>query len=115
MTFSKPYKQIIAGLLLLLYTFIVTPVQYWHHHNYAPSVKTSTAFKQQTSFEKNAGLTAEGNCSICSHQYSVYNEAATASFKIGLPIILYNYSTYIASIPKKLCLHSSNKGPPTLG
>ena len=70
------------------------PVQCWHHHNYLAAEKKIALAKHQTSFEKSAGQTADTNCSICAHQYAVYTETATASFKIDLPVTLYSYGTY---------------------
>lgn len=115
MNISLSYKQIIGGLLLLLYTFIAMPVQCWHHHSYPSSVKKVALQKHQTSFERSTGQTVDANCSICSHQYSVYSQGATVTLRIVLPFIGYPYTTYIASIPETLYLHSSNKGPPAIG
>ena len=108
-----PYKKFIAALLLLLYTFIATPTQYWHSHKNSTSTKTASVKYQRAAFEKSMEQTMELDCAICSHHYSIYNEVSPISFQIFIPLHRTNYIIYKASIPETRSLFFSNKGPPT--
>lgn len=115
MTTNKKYKQFIAILLLALYAFVATPVQLWHHHNYANIAASGSSDKKETaSFSKSTGKSAEGNCKVCSHRYSTYNDGATVIFAAPLFIDKAKQAFYNTSIPSAPLHNFSNKGPPLL-
>lgn len=101
---------------MALYAFVATPVQFWHHHNYAAqtTVSGSSEKKEATSLSKSTGKSVEGNCQICSHQYSTYNDGSTVIF--AAPVFIANakegfYFRVISSVP---LFNLANKGPPAL-
>lgn len=109
----KKYKQFIAILLMALYAFVATPVQLWHHHNYAnPTASGSSDNKETASFSKSTSKSAEANCQICSHQYSTYNDCTDVIF--AAPVFIDNPKEgfYYNSIPLAPLFNFANKGPP---
>ncbi len=71
---------------MALYAFVATPVQFWHHHNYSSKTTSASSSdkKETTSVSKSDGKFAEGNCQICSHQYSTYNDGTALIFAAPL-------------------------------
>ncbi len=115
LTTIKKYKQFIAILLMALYAFVATPVQLWHHHNYANIAASGSSNKEETAaFSKSTGKSAESNCKVCSHQYSTYNDGATVKFAAPLFIDKAKQGFYYTSIPSTPLHNFSNKGPPAL-
>jgi len=109
---NKKYKTIIAALMLVLYAFIAIPVSYWHHHN---SANSSSSIKQhQQTIEKTSVNSADANCKICSHHYSVANnDAITVYVSPESFFTSYNTFFYINNITNP-GYSQSNKGPPAL-
>jgi len=106
-------RKILAAALLVLYTFIVTPVQFWHHHHIEKQTK-QIADTKLPNLSKNAGFASEENCPICNHTYSVYSDDA---FVTIIPFVRelssengYYKIVFFSSVPSLL----SNKGPPSL-
>ena len=116
MTVNNSYKNYISGFLLVLYVFVATPVQLWHHHNYLSTASACASDKNETtSFSKSVSKSVEANCEICSHQYTTYIDSTfiifTAQplfFTITKEGFLY---TVIPSSPIFIFL---NKSPPAL-
>lgn len=100
---------------MALYSFVATPVSFWHHHIYPDTVASALSDKKETSsFSKSTSRFSEANCEICSHQYSTYNDGtfvlfAAPFFNNKVPEVFY-YS----SIPSAPLLAYFNKGPPAL-
>jgi hypothetical protein len=115
LTNLKKYKQIIAVLLMALYAFVATPVQLWHHHNYATASSSGTSDKKETaSISTSSGKSVDGNCQICSHQYSTYSDYDTVVFTAPLFIATAKDGFYYSSIPSSPLFNFANKGPPPL-
>lgn len=105
------YKQLLSGLFLALYMFITLPVQYWHDH----SVSTYTVEKGdiphsivQLNEDSDLGI----DCSICSHQYSVYcSDIDQKILSVLEPEAVFNPG-YTQSFISQILDGLSNKGPP---
>lgn len=114
LTTIKTYKQFIAVLLMALYAFVATPVQLWHHHNYATVTSGASDKKETASFSKSTDKSVEANCKVCSHQYSTYNDGATVIFAAPLFSDKAKQGFYYTSVPSTPLHNFSNKGPPAL-
>lgn len=107
----RNHKTAFAALLMALYVFTVTPVSYWHRHEsncnkynaeqYADNVKKITA-------------SADINCKICSHHYSVIANDAISVY--SSPVGFFN--VYVDHCVLKKITNpgycQSNKGPPAV-
>ena len=116
MTELRKYKQLVAVILLTVYAFIATPVQWWHHHNYAADAASSL---QQVDAKKITAPDAENksikdNCQICGHHYSIYSNDDVTVFKIFASAINRKEGFYALAIPLAPYLNSTNKGPPAI-
>lgn len=105
------YKQLLSGLFLALYMFITLPVQYWHDHaisTYLVGKGNSHHSIVQSNDDRDLGI----DCSICSHQYSVY----CSDIDQKIPSILEARSVfntgYTQSLKCRILDGLSNKGPP---
>jgi hypothetical protein len=110
LTAYRKYRFPSALLLLLLYTFTATPVQYWHKHNFQPVTLNYTG-------DYNAEIddsAISSNCSVCSHEYSIgYNDSI--SLFCTANCFYTNYSVLIAPIIPEACNFGlSNKSPPVI-
>jgi hypothetical protein len=100
---------------MALYAFVATPVQLWHHHNYATASSSGTSDKKETaSISTSSGKSVDGNCQICSHQYSTYSDYDTVVFTAPLFIATAKDGFYYSSIPSSPLFNFANKGPPPL-
>lgn len=108
---NKKYKIILAAFLLGLYAFIVTPVSYWHQHNFSNS---GTSKKQyQETIAKSSVMGTDANCKICSHHYSVSDDDAVALLISPTEqLSALNGFFFTKDVPNPgYC--QSNKGPPS--
>lgn len=117
LTELRKYKNVIAVVLLAVYAFIATPVQWWHHHNYCTvtsvsSLQSGSAVKITASNAANKII--ENNCQICSHHYSIYSSDNVNSFKIFSSTCNPKDGLNAPAIPLAPYLNSTNKGPPSL-
>lgn len=116
MTELTKYKHLVAVVLLVLYAFITTPVQFWHHHNNAAtsiySLPSDDAANVAASYEDNK--TIEDSCQICGHHYSIYSTTDVFHFKIITSVINPKQGFYAFATPFAPYFHSANKGPPTI-
>lgn len=105
-----------TSMLLVVYAFIATPVQLWHHHSNSVYVgnEKSTKEKVESNDIKAAKQSTDVNCQICSHHYSTYNEVASIESEISSRILTSNKECFIVTIPSSPVLHLSNKGPPAV-
>lgn len=69
MRVTKTYRLTAAAFMLLLYTFVATPVQWWHHHS-VNTFRNHTGLEQKITAATKSDLCIEENCYVCSHQYS---------------------------------------------
>jgi hypothetical protein len=114
---SKKYNIGIATFFLVVYAFIATPVQLWHHHNYNVNTacKDTITKKEATSTYKSTYETVvDANCATCSHVYSTYSFTASINFETPLSYTQPKHTSYIVFIPFSPLLHCTNKGPPAL-
>jgi hypothetical protein len=115
--FRKTFrKQWAAAFLLLLYTFIATPVQWLHHHTYHQDNKnnlTASRDKRSVVIARSTAAYAD-DCKACSHKYSA---SIDPSF-FPAHFIACTYSEYTVSHKQRLsncfCAALTNKGPPFL-
>jgi len=111
----KKYKFIFSIFLMSLYVFIATPVSYWHQH---------TSNEKQTE-KKNVGNVfssfklnptnqsdADGDCSVCSHQYSAFIDDAAFSFTLIPSSLNTPEGCHIFSFHDIPSIPQFNKGPP---
>lgn len=114
MTELRKYKHLIAVVLLVVYAFIATPVQLWHHHNdeatSISSLQSNDAAKISTPDANNKTL--EDNCQICGHHYSIYRSSDVFILKIFASTINPKEGLYALAIPLAPYFNSANKGPP---
>ncbi|MBX2921907.1 MAG: hypothetical protein KF746_06930 [Chitinophagaceae bacterium] len=110
MHLTKRYRQLTAILLLVVYAFIATPVQLWHHHD---AEKPITDAGIKTSFvSKIADTVSEANCLICHHQYSVYNDDIIVPVIAAVTEFSFQNGHYTPVLVHFIALPSQNKGPP---
>ncbi|WP_332732614.1 hypothetical protein [Flavihumibacter sp.] len=116
LTTKKKYRQFIAIILMALYAFVATPVQFWHHHkDEQQSGVTRQAEKNDAeSLSSSAGKSLEGNCETCSHKFSSYNEGATIIFAAPVFYPVLKAGFYYSLVPSSPLFRLSNKGPPAL-
>jgi hypothetical protein len=110
---NQLYKHFIAGALLILYGFIVTPTQWLHEHDVEYAGKKVLVEKGFSLISDLQGFDSFADeCRICSHKYSSY----TNEFQVPIQSIVFNlgqkHSTYIFQILPDPLLLLSNKSPP---
>lgn len=110
---GNPYRHLLSGLFLALYMFITLPVQYWHDHplsTYMVEKEDTPHSIVQSNGDNNLGI----DCSICSHEYSVYcSEIDQKILTILEPESVFN-AGYTQSFISQVLDGLSNKGPPAL-
>ncbi len=97
----------------MVYAFIVTPVQLWHHHaENAVVARSEICSLATTHFSENLPQDVEANCSICSHHYAAYH--AVENIVLNCPVTLLEIidTRYSFQIPSSPYLLFGNKGPP---
>src|SRR5688500_48864 len=103
LTATRTYKHFIAAILLVLYSFVSTPVQLWHHHNISESTPASTSDSaKHDTISKASDSNSEKGCQICSHKYSTYNDDALFPVESSLLITAAKNGYYclpVISIP----------------
>jgi hypothetical protein len=98
---------------MALYLFVATPIQFWHHHNNTKSRATVAVEKQLTNGISSAtDNVQEGDCQICSHQFSSYNEVGNLHFAIPLFQAIAMAGFYTTPILPIAVSNFSNRGPP---
>jgi hypothetical protein len=112
LTASTRYREIIAAVLWVLYAFIATPVQLWHHHNIAKETKQSA--KGNRILSESKSTTADVNCPICHHQYSVYNDDVIIPAIPAVTEFSLQNGHYIPAPLHYPSFSFQNKGPPFL-
>jgi hypothetical protein len=65
---KRNYTNLLTAFLLILYTFIATPVSLWHHHKSAGDKNYS---EQDALVVKESNASADASCKICAYHYSV--------------------------------------------
>ncbi len=112
----KKYNSLFAIAFLALYVFIATPVNYWHSHSDASNCHSlfKSTKKQKTTFSQLLEEKVEGNCQICSHQFSTYFcfDVLFIKFEITPIIIEKKQIFYFFSIPNFPFQGRCDRGPP---
>ncbi|MFT3701278.1 MAG: hypothetical protein QM802_02860 [Agriterribacter sp.] len=112
MTLTTTYRQYTAAFLLLLYAFIATPVQLWHHHDVAKQFQHDTVKLQPTIKEQKGSIQTDGNCPVCQHQYTVYTHN-NSNVLIAAPLAFSMHKgQYLLKVFTSPCFVYQNKGPP---
>ena len=94
MSLRATHKKLISVFLITLYAFIVTPTQWWHHHEMDTK---QTSLSTQKNKHTNTVQDAVGlNCKICSHHYSIADNNA-GSLLMQHPI--FTASQYCSTPP----------------
>lgn len=107
----RKYRNCTAAILLMLYAFIATPVQLWHHHHHSKDLQVISA--KNIVVSKNANSTSEANCPICQHQYSIYNDDVISIAIQSVIILLSKQEHYNQQTISSFIFAFSNKGPPS--
>lgn len=116
MRFIRKYQSCFAACLLAVYSFIATPVSFWHHHKAATPGRHAATHKSSGKQEINnhEGQASAGHCKICDLKYPPYEgEYFYAEYK---QVIVYGtVQTNLRLQPvKDYHLTLSNKGPPAV-
>ena len=112
MSLRATHKKLLSAFFITLYAFIVTPTQWWHHHDtntQQTSLSTSIG-KEANSVQKTTGF----NCKICDHHYSIA-ENDTCSSIIQHPS--FEASESCSTPPDQFLLYFreiSYRGPPAI-
>lgn len=87
------YRSIVSVFLLILYLFVLLPVNLWHHHT-PDSLSVQSVSTQQSGDENNSQIPVpdlDSDCFICSHHYAAVNltvfEFVSQSFQSQFPEI----------------------------
>ncbi|MCA6467263.1 MAG: hypothetical protein IM552_04590 [Chitinophagaceae bacterium] len=97
----------------MLYGFIITPTQWWHHHDTSLTSFSATDSKEQS----NASLETERgtNCKICSHHYSCHNNDVPDI----LPAVKEEFTITFCNPTCRISLpflgNPAERGPPSIG
>jgi hypothetical protein len=111
----RPYKFLLGAFLLALYTFVATPVQYWHHHKVVHGAKqTHSKSSQQHLLFQNDGSQQDANCPVCSHKYASYSEISIIAFELCNDVTAAQHGYYQLSSVTAPSFPLPNKGPPVL-
>ncbi|NML22184.1 hypothetical protein HHL16_14975 [Pseudoflavitalea sp. G-6-1-2] len=113
MNIRKRYRFLLAVFLTALYAFIATPVQLWHHHA-DRQLRTEKLTSPFAAISKTVVDAEGGDCSVCSHHYSVYADDASFSV-VFFPqqyAVLKAFDQLTVADP--LWYWLSNKGPPSV-
>ncbi|HRP55449.1 hypothetical protein [Agriterribacter sp.] len=112
MTEIRKYRQWAAATLLVVYAFIATPVQLWHHHSPAKqTVASEKTFDKGHPFISSSGISAD-DCQVCAHKYSTYTSHTCIP---EIPAVVFYKDTrpdFCSSIILSPSFHFSNKSPP---
>lgn len=106
------YKQWVTALLMLLYGFVITPTQWWHHHelSYPATSKVTVKDQNTPTWDVESGST----CKICSHHYSYHNNEPI----IVLSAVKACFSDFTLEPISFISLHftgnPAERGPPSL-
>ena len=101
--------------MLVLYAFIATPVQLWHHH--APLAKAVQIPGKLNQVDATITIKGHNNgidCSICSNEYAIYNNDAVALQIIKVTLRVTTNTYYLLNITAPPYTGIFNKGPPVL-
>jgi hypothetical protein len=112
---KQKYRKYATALLLLLYAFVTTPVQLWHHHNVTAklSATQSAANNKTKKFTAAASNPDTDNCVVCAHNYTTYCNDASPALEIFICLPKADGCIFIVHTPTAPCFNYSNKGPPT--
>ena len=113
MNIVNKYRQLLSTVLLLLYVFVTTPVQWLHYHesDIVTEKQLAKSDGKLVSSDDDSDLGPE-NCPICLHKYSSYNNdffhPQIQSIELQSPVI----SECIESTLHSNSRAYDNKGPP---
>jgi hypothetical protein len=111
----RTYKFLLGAFLLALYTFVATPVQYWHHHKVVHAAKqTDLKSSHQDLLFQNDGSQQDVNCPVCSHKYSSYSEISIVAFELCNDVTEAQPGYYQLPSVTAPSYSLPNKGPPAL-
>jgi hypothetical protein len=111
----KKYKFIFSIFLMSLYVFIATPVSFWHQHaGFEKRIQNKSTGKAIASFKLNPANQSDtdGDCSVCSHQYSAFIDDAVLSFTLIPSSLNTPEGCHILSFHDIPSIPQFNKGPP---
>ncbi len=112
----KHYRTFIAAILLMVYGFIATPVQLWHHHNVSSNTVSKKSLKENVHANLQKASVEEANeeCNICSHHYSVYCNVEEIVFEMPYAIVQSKEAWMMLSMYSSPFFNFTNKGPPAI-
>ena len=104
------YKTLFAALLLALYIFVATPLQYWHQHSHSKVMLASSAEEDLLTFAELNPQTED--CSICDHYFAIHASAISGIYIACRKVLLtYSQNFSVAIVPIGHATQST-RGPP---
>ena len=114
LTVSLRYRQVVATILLMVYTFIAAPVQLWHHHSVSNG-KRHAVVSKNVSLSQGTNNASEADCPICNHVYSAYNGEIFICCLVPAGEFSFEFGYYIPSFHTLSSFSLPGRGPPSLG
>jgi hypothetical protein len=115
LTIFKPYRRLIGLILLGVYAFLITPVQFWHHHaNAGAGHLASVTAAKQPLLEKAPDISNHNTCLVCSHKYAVFYDNALFPPSIAGVQYAVGYTGYQLPCLSAVAIQRPNKGPPSV-
>lgn len=100
-------------VLLAVYAFVATPVQFWHSHSHTSLQSVDiNEFGNQDEFSNVSYDSSESYCQVCAHHYSVYSEDTCFIVPEVLTETHLPEGEFTCSFPVTPIRGFSNKGPP---
>jgi hypothetical protein len=114
LTVFRTYKVLLGAFLLALYTFVATPVQYWHHHTIHAAKQKRAHNSQYALLLQDDGSQQDANCLVCTHKYSSYSELSIIAFEPFDHVAVMPVGSYLLSAVTAPSFSLPNKGPPVI-
>ncbi|KYP16289.1 hypothetical protein [Flavihumibacter sp. CACIAM 22H1] len=104
------YKITFSSLLLLLYGFIATPVQLWHHH--AAPQEAEEGKLQVAEMRPADQPELHTNCSVCAHAYTVYLQDQLLHLYVNEPVFARLFAMPLFQLDATALANRLYRGPP---
>ncbi|WP_145718726.1 hypothetical protein [Chitinophaga japonensis] len=114
MAFIRKYRQFTASILLAIFAFVATPVQWWHHHAHGFGLGPAACLKEKQPpvLSVKKGLGAGHDCQVCAHKYAAYHATPLPAFTSLLPALPALHACAFLTLPAPRCFSSAGRDPP---
>jgi hypothetical protein len=114
LAFLRKYRLYVAGALLVIFAFVVAPVQLWHRHheNTCSSGAAFSAAKHTLPVAVKKALRSDNCCEICAHKYAAYEASSFPAFQCVLSSLRPESAVSCISLPEPGHFRLSDRGPP---